>query len=109
LGRVQGIFLPDNKDLIKGLLSEKGLRSLEQEVEQLEKIADKYEPEIALLESEIATLNATLNALTAESGQAADLLKSAPKEEKDQHKQNISDKESKIAEIIKEIAKKPNN
>jgi hypothetical protein len=58
------IYLPDNKGLIKGLLSEQGLRTIEVEVLKLEMIADKYDPLVANLESEILTVQADLNAKT---------------------------------------------
>ncbi|RYU91653.1 hypothetical protein EWM62_06860 [Mucilaginibacter terrigena] len=56
------IYLPDNKGLISGLLSEQGLRSIEKEVLKLERIADKYDPIIADLEAEILTLQANIDA-----------------------------------------------
>ena len=58
------MYLPDNKGLIKGLLSQEGLRTIEVEVLKLEIIADKYDPLIAKLESEISTLQADINANT---------------------------------------------
>ncbi len=58
------IYLPDNKGLIKGLLSEEGLRSIEKEVLKLEMIADKYDPIIANLEAEILTLQSDINAVS---------------------------------------------
>jgi hypothetical protein len=56
------IYLPDNKGLIKGLLSEQGLRTIEMEVVKLETIADKFEPLIAKLEGEILTLESVIDA-----------------------------------------------
>jgi DNA-binding protein H-NS len=57
------ILLPDNLDLIKGLLSEKGLRTIEKEVEKLEQIAAKYDPQIAAFEAKIISLESEAYAI----------------------------------------------
>jgi hypothetical protein len=59
----RGIFLPANSNLVSGLLTAESLRSLEKDLEKLQKIADQYEPEIFKLEGELQTLQATLNGL----------------------------------------------
>lgn len=58
------MFLPDNEMLIHGLLTEAELRSIENEAELLEAIADKYDPIIASLETEINTLQSESSGLT---------------------------------------------
>ncbi len=58
------MYLPDNKGLITGLLSEEGLRSIENEVVRLEIIADKYDPLIASLQAELLTLQAQIESLS---------------------------------------------
>lgn len=50
------LFLPDYTPLIHGLLTETELRSIENEAELLEEIADKYDPIIASLETQINSL-----------------------------------------------------
>lgn len=57
------IFLPDNSEFIEGQLSEPGLRTIESEVERLEKIADKYDPEIAKYDALVTSLESTVTAL----------------------------------------------
>lgn len=74
------MYLPDNKGLITGLLSEQGLRSIESEVLRLEVIADKYDPLIAQLEGELTTLDAQVSAAeinTAKPAPAADAAAAA--------------------------------
>ncbi|MDE1206974.1 hypothetical protein [Tenacibaculum larymnensis] len=61
------MFLPNNKKLVKGLLTVEGLKTIESETKKLERIADKYDPIIAKLESKI-------NNLTSEKGGVEDLL-----------------------------------
>ena len=61
------MFLPNNKKFVKGLLTVEGLKTIESETRKLERIADKYDPIIAKLESEI-------NNLTSEKGGVEDLL-----------------------------------
>ena len=58
------MFLPDNGGLVKGILSENGLRTVEQEVEKLETIANEYDPLIAKLQSEIDTIQSELEEFT---------------------------------------------
>ncbi|WP_158992503.1 hypothetical protein [Mucilaginibacter sp. L196] len=55
------MFLPDNSDLLKGLLSAGDLRTIEKEVEKLEQIANTFDPQILALDAKISTLNATLH------------------------------------------------
>lgn len=52
------MLLPDNREFVQGLLTSDGLRSLESEVERLERIADQYDPKIAELEKKVNTLEA---------------------------------------------------
>lgn len=73
------MFLPDSRELVKGLLTAEGLRSLEQEVEKLEEIADKYDPKIAKLTSDISSLEAAISA-------TEELLKNEDLPEKEQEK-----------------------
>lgn len=56
-------FLPDQRNLVQGLLTAHGLRKLEHEVERLEKIADEFDPKIAELNQEITTLEASISSL----------------------------------------------
>lgn len=53
------IFLPNNKDLVKGLLTVEGLKSTEIQTEQLDEIFSKYNPEIERLESAINDLSSS--------------------------------------------------
>jgi hypothetical protein len=73
------MYLPDNKGLITGLLSQQGLRSIENEMLRLEIIADKYDPLITQLESELLTISAQLSA--AELNTANTAPTAAPAEE----------------------------
>lgn len=57
------IFIPDNSEFIEGQLSEPGLRTIESEVERLEKIADKYDPEIAKYDALVTSLESTVQSL----------------------------------------------
>jgi hypothetical protein len=99
------IFLPDNKDLIKGLLSEKGLRSIEQEVQKLETIADRYDPVIAQLEAELATLNSKYNGLKLESEGLTLQIKKTPKAEREKLREHLAKIHSDIQNTHKEISK----
>ncbi|CAM1367371.1 conserved hypothetical protein [Tenacibaculum sediminilitoris] len=53
------IFLPNNRDLVKGLLTVEGLKSIEIQTEQLDDVFRKYNPEIERLESEINDLSSS--------------------------------------------------
>src|SRR6218665_2288809 len=55
------MFLPVSASLVKGLLSEAGLRSLETELERIERIAEIYDPQIAKLEAGINSLQSYLD------------------------------------------------
>ncbi len=97
------MFLPDNKDLITGLLTEKGLRSIENEVEEKEHIADKFDPVIAEQEAVLNSLRVAYTALKEE-------------EEENQKAQNTvtdpKEKQKLVAEgkrIEKEIKKTSND
>lgn len=57
------MFLPDNTDFIEGQLSEPGLRTIESEVERLERIADKYDPQIAKYDALVTSLEAVILSL----------------------------------------------
>ncbi|WP_417237169.1 MULTISPECIES: hypothetical protein [Flavobacteriaceae] len=61
------IFLPNDRKLVKGLLTVEGLKTVESETRKLERIAEEFNPRIAELESEI-------NNLTSEKGGVEDLL-----------------------------------
>ncbi len=53
------VFLPNNKDLVKGLLTVEGLKTTEIQTELLDEIFSKYNPEIERLESEINDLSSS--------------------------------------------------
>ncbi|MEP5341099.1 MAG: hypothetical protein ABJL44_10905 [Algibacter sp.] len=57
------IFLPHNKELVRGLLTAEGLKSIEIQTEYLDEIFSKYNPEIERLEAEINTLLSTESGL----------------------------------------------
>ena len=57
------MFLPVSEDLVQGLLTEKGLNTIEHEVEKLAEIAEKYDPKITELEGEITSLQFIVNDL----------------------------------------------
>ncbi|MBI3134477.1 MAG: hypothetical protein HYZ14_07340 [Bacteroidetes bacterium] len=57
------MFLPDNTDLIEGLLTERGLRRIEDEVQKREEIAEKYDPAIMQDEADIVSCNTLINSL----------------------------------------------
>lgn len=103
------MFLPENKNLVVGLLSAKGLRSVEHEVQKLETIADKYDPIIAELEAELATLNSTQNGMSLKSQELTDQMKKATKAEKEKLKeqlQSMHDEMKKTGNEISALTKK---
>jgi len=57
------ILLPHNADEISGLLTANGLRDLENEVEEMDKIADKYVPQITKLRADSNSYIAQLEAI----------------------------------------------
>lgn len=57
------MFLPDNRDLVVGLLTANGLQSVELEAEKLARIAEEYDPKIAELEAEIISIEATIESI----------------------------------------------
>lgn len=77
------MFLPDTTALIKGLLSESALRSIEREVEKLEKIALVFEPVITQAESDVADLVGTHEGLTAKH---AELTQKTPADDDEKEK-----------------------
>lgn len=50
------MFLPNDKKLVKGLLTVEGLKTIESETKKLERIANTFDPKIAELETEINNL-----------------------------------------------------
>ena len=58
------IFLPDNKQLVNGLLTTNELRSIENEAKGLEKISGKYDPKISATLASINTLESELSDFT---------------------------------------------
>lgn len=58
-----GLFLPDNTNLIKGLLTVEGLVDLEKETKTIEDIADEYDPQIEAKSEEINSLNSEISGL----------------------------------------------
>ena len=57
------MFLPDSSDLIKGLITESQLRDLNNEVEQLERIAERFDPVLMQDEATIISLNTVIDAI----------------------------------------------
>ncbi len=89
----RGLFLPDNADLVKGLLTVEGLASIETETEGLEIIADKYDPEIAKLTSEINSLESQLSGITQQIEENNEIItnpKSTKAEKKKAEEENIA-------------------
>tara|TARA_R110002050_G_scaffold261556_1_gene401617 strand:- start:92462 stop:94411 length:1950 start_codon:yes stop_codon:yes gene_type:complete len=89
------IFLPNNKKLVRGLLTAEGLKSIEGQTEHLDEIFSKYNPEIERLEAEINTL------LSSESGLIA-------QKENSKEKQSQEGLEAKELKNLKEEHKKIN-
>ena len=100
------MFLPNNQNLVKGLLTVEGLKTVESETRKLERIADTFDPLIAQLETEI-------NNLTSEKS-GVDELKTANREKwdddldakelkklKDEHKKLSAEYDKKTAELAK--------
>ena len=56
-------FLPDNIELVKGLLTVEGLMDIENETKQLEEIADIYDPLISETTEEINSLSSEISGL----------------------------------------------
>ncbi|WGH75710.1 hypothetical protein P8625_00680 [Tenacibaculum tangerinum] len=59
------MFLPDNSELIKGLLTNQELLAKEEEAKVLEQISNKYDPKISELELKINALESELEVLEA--------------------------------------------
>lgn len=100
------MFLPVTKRLIKGLLSEQGLRTQESEILKLEKIAELYNPKIEALEMKITSLQSDYDAKQGELRETIDKARTAsPKE-----KQKLIEQEAKLMEemdlLSSEISKK---
>jgi hypothetical protein len=57
------ILLPDSTDSTKGLLTADSLRSVEQEIINIEVVAAQYDPQIDTIKSQLTTLGATNDAL----------------------------------------------
>lgn len=68
------MFLPDNSDLITGLLTVEGLASIETETEGLESISDFYNPRIADTRSEINSLQSQESGVDAQIDETEDKL-----------------------------------
>ncbi|MFT3795821.1 hypothetical protein [Flavobacterium sp.] len=110
------IFLPDNSDLVKGLITEQGLRDIENEVHQLELIAAKYDPDLVTYERKVNSANATLKTLhlqletlrqkqeTANEGKPAAENSPAKAKEDDLLKQ-IKDEKSNHATALEQLQK----
>ncbi|MEZ4873945.1 MAG: hypothetical protein R2793_00435 [Flavobacteriaceae bacterium] len=67
------MFLPNNPDITKGLLTDRGLRKIEDEINKIEKISLEYDPKIEALQTELLAISAdqdslleSKNALTSE-------------------------------------------
>ncbi|WP_075341263.1 hypothetical protein [Tenacibaculum agarivorans] len=90
------IFLPNNPDLVKGLLTVEGLQTVEDQTEALDEIFSKYNPEIERLEAEINTVSSK------ESGMEPQKSDNLAKQEEE----GISDKEVKaLQKEYKELEK----
>lgn len=88
------MFLPVSKRLVKGLLSEQGLRTIEGEVMRLEKIAELYDPQIEALQIRVASLQSDYAAKQGELKETIDKARNAsPKE-----KQKLIEEEAKLME-----------
>ena len=88
------MFLPNDKNIVNGLLTVEGLRTIEKETEMLEKIADKYEPKIVeltakenSLESQIASIEPRIEEIDAELKAKAITPAQAKKQKKALHEQ----------------------
>lgn len=75
------MFLPDNADLVTGLLTVEGLRSIEHESEVYEKIADKYDPKIADTESQITSTRSESKSIDAQIDEVNDELSASKAED----------------------------
>jgi len=86
------LFLPDNSDLIKGLITESELRSLNEEITQREEIADQYDPIIKQDEATLISLTPIIAALEAK-------LDAIPEQEK--LKGKVSDRARALLDELK--------
>ncbi len=91
------MLLPDKRELVQGLLTEQGVRSIEREVEKLEKIAEMYDPKILALTQEINTLQVRINAMPAQiEVLEGELVSAKTKKEKDAIIKKIEDLETQL-------------
>ncbi len=100
------VFLPDNTDLIKGLLTVEGLVDIERETKQLEEIADFYDPQISETKEEINSLTAEISGLEIQVEQNTQIINdenTKPAQKKKLEKENTELKatiETKKVELI---------
>lgn len=99
------MLLPDNRRLVQGLLTAEGLRTLEEEVEKLEMIADKYDPKIAEDEAKINTLEATKGSLDAEVTAVLEELGNADSDETVKLEKQLQALKDKRSDTQKQLAK----
>lgn len=100
------MFLPVTNGLVKGLLSEQGLRTIEGEVERLERIAEKYNPKIAELEVGIASLQSDYDAKASQLKEIRNEEKTAPPKEKLKLEEEAREIEAEMISILSEISEK---
>ncbi|MGG8496996.1 hypothetical protein ACQY1Q_11295 [Tenacibaculum sp. TC6] len=101
------MFLPNNQNLVKGLLTVEGLKTIESETRKLERIADTFDPLIAKLETEINNLTSEksgvdeLKTANREKWEDEDLDAKELKKLKDEHKKLGVEYDKKSAELAK--------
>lgn len=93
------MFLPDSRELVNGLLTAQGLESLEADVEKMENIAEKYDPQIAALEEEINSIEAQLIAYDEQIAGATGAEKTKLTKEKKALETELTDKQNKLNDL----------
>lgn len=83
------MLLPITSSLVKGLLSEQGLRTIEGEVERMERIAELYDPKIMELEVQIASLQSDYDSYDTQLQTVKDELKKDPTNKKLQEEARV--------------------
>lgn len=100
------MFLPVSSSLVKGLLSEQGLRTLEREIERLEAIAEFFDPKIEELETEIASLESDYAAKAGQVQELIDKEHDAPPKDKPKLKEEIAKLQQQMEAILVKISVK---
>ncbi len=103
------MFLPSDTDITKGLITEDGLRTIEQEVKNIQKVSEEFDPKIAEAKTKLASLRDDRQAfqtkqefLTKEYQEVSGDLKSNPNDKK------LLSKQKKLWDQIQDITKKLN-